>query len=109
VASASDIDTIVSTTFGFRLPFFGPFAIADMAGLDTYVNSFATLEAEFGERLAPPQVLIDLVAAGKHGTKTGSGFLELDPDQREALIAYRNRAYHAMSRLLDELGPSPLG
>jgi 3-hydroxybutyryl-CoA dehydrogenase len=108
VATATDIDTIVSTTFGFRLPFFGPFAIADMAGLDTYVNSFATLEAEFGERLSPPQVLLDLVASGKHGTKTGSGFLDLEPDQREALIAYRNRAYHLMGRLLDELGPSPL-
>jgi 3-hydroxybutyryl-CoA dehydrogenase len=108
VATATDIDTIVSTTFGFRLPFFGPFAIADMAGLDTYVNSFATLQAEFGDRLAPPQVLLDLVAEGKHGTKSGAGFLELEPDQREALIAYRNRAYHLMGRLLDELGPSPL-
>jgi len=27
---------MVRTTFGFRLPFFGPFAIADMAGLDVY-------------------------------------------------------------------------
>ena len=108
VATAEDVDTIVRTTFGYRLPFFGPFAIADMAGLDTYVNSFATLQAEFGDRLAPPQVLLDLVAEGKHGTKTGAGFLELEPDQREALIAYRNRAYHLMGRLLDELGPSPL-
>ena len=53
-------------------------------------------------------MLLDLVAAGKHGTKTGGGFLELDTDRRDALIAYRNKAYHAMSRLLDELGPSPL-
>ena len=36
VASVEAIDTIVRTTFGFRLPFFGPFAIADMAGLDVY-------------------------------------------------------------------------
>jgi 3-hydroxybutyryl-CoA dehydrogenase len=34
IATPEDIDTIVRTTFGFRLPVFGPFAIADMAGLD---------------------------------------------------------------------------
>jgi 3-hydroxybutyryl-CoA dehydrogenase len=108
VASAADVDTIVTSTFGFRLPFFGPFAIADMAGLDVYANGFATLEQAFGERLAAPKVLTDLVAQGRFGVKTGSGFLELEPEKREALIAYRNRAYRAMNDLLQELGPSPL-
>ncbi len=108
VATAADVDTIVTSTFGFRLPFFGPFAIADMAGLDVYADSFTTLERAFGERLAAPKVLTDLVAQGRFGVKTGSGFLELDPEKREALIAYRNRAYRAMNDLLRELGPSPL-
>ena len=36
IASAETVDQIVRTSFGFRLPFFGPFAIADMAGLDVY-------------------------------------------------------------------------
>jgi 3-hydroxybutyryl-CoA dehydrogenase len=98
VATAADVDTIVTSTFGFRLPFFGPFAIADMAGLDVYANGFATLE----------QAFTDLVAQGRFGVKTGSGFLELEPEKREALIAYRNRAYRAMNDLLKELGPSPL-
>jgi 3-hydroxybutyryl-CoA dehydrogenase len=108
VATAADVDTIVTSTFGFRLPFFGPFAIADMAGLDVYADSFKTLEQAFGERLAAPKVLTDLVAQGKIGVKSGSGFLELDPEQREKLIAYRNKAYSAMNDLLRELGPSPL-
>jgi 3-hydroxybutyryl-CoA dehydrogenase len=108
VATATDIDTIVTSTFGFRLPFFGPFAIADMAGLDVYANGFTTLEEAFGERLAAPKVLTDLVAQGRFGIKSGSGFLELDPEKREELIAYRNKAYNAMNALLRELGPSPL-
>ena len=108
VAGADDVDTIVTSTFGFRLPFFGPFAIADMAGLDVYANGFATLEQAFGDRLAAPKVLTDLVAQGRFGVKTGSGFLELEPEKREELIAYRNRAYRAMGDLLRELGPSPL-
>jgi len=108
VAAAEDVDTIVTSTFGFRLPFFGPFAIADMAGLDVYADSFKTLERAFGERLAAPKVLTDLVAQGRFGVKSGSGFLELDPEKREELIAYRNKAYRAMNDLLSELGPSPL-
>ena len=30
--------------FGFRLTFFGPFQIGDMAGFDVYAKVFATLE-----------------------------------------------------------------
>lgn len=108
IATPEDVDTVVSTTFGFRLPFFGPFAIADMAGLDTYARGFTIMEEAFGERMSPPQVLVDLVAQGHHGTKTGRGFYDLDPDKLEELIAYRNRAYVRMQQLLTELGPSPL-
>ncbi|PKQ33850.1 MAG: 3-hydroxyacyl-CoA dehydrogenase, partial [Actinobacteria bacterium HGW-Actinobacteria-11] len=72
VATPEDIDTIVRTTFGFRLPFFGPFAIADMAGLDVYAFCYASLQTEFPERFATPAILEDLVSAGKLGTKSGA-------------------------------------
>ena len=108
VATPEDVDTIVSTTFGFRLPFFGPFAIADMAGLDIYAKGFAVLEGHFGDRMSAPGNLTELVAAGKYGTKTGSGFLELAPEKLAELIDYRNKAYKKMQELLDDLGPSPL-
>ncbi len=107
VASPEDIDTIVRTTFGFRLPFFGPFAIADMAGLDVYAFCYASLQTEFPERFATPQILADLVAAGKLGTKSGAGFLDVPADRTPELVAYRNKAYVAMKRLVDELGPPP--
>ncbi|WP_298806173.1 3-hydroxyacyl-CoA dehydrogenase family protein [uncultured Pseudokineococcus sp.] len=108
VATPQDVDTVVSTTFGFRLPFFGPFAIADMAGLDTYVRGFGTLQEGFGDRLSAPKLLTDVVDAGRHGTKNGGGFYDLGPEQLDELIAYRDRAYHRMQQLLDELGPSPI-
>ena len=34
------------------------------------------LQATLGERFAPPQVLIDKVAAGELGKKTGKGFYD---------------------------------
>lgn len=108
VASPSDIDTIVRTTFGFRLPFFGPFAIADMAGLDVYAFCYASLQTRWPERFATPASLQELVDAGKFGTKTGAGYLDVPAERTPELVAYRNRAYVAMQKLLDELGPAPI-
>jgi len=109
IASAGDVDTIVRSTFGFRLPFFGPFAIADMAGLDVYANCFKTFEDAFGDRMRTPELLEKLVAAGHYGAKTGEGFTgKYAPDQLAKLIAYRNKAYAGMLNLLQELGPAPL-
>ena len=110
VATKEDVDTIVRTTFGFRLGFFGPFAIADQAGLDVYVKGFRTLENEFGERMATPKLLTDNVDAGRHGTKNGKGWTgDFDDETKAAVIAYRNKAYSRMGDLLRELGPAPKG
>lgn len=107
IATAEDVDTIVSSTFGFRTPFFGPFVIADMAGLDIYKSSFDELETHFGARMAPPKMLSDLVAAGKLGTKSGGGFTNLSSEETRDLIAYRNEAYAKLSRLLADLRRPP--
>ena len=108
VATPEDVDVIVRTTFGYRLPFFGPFAIADMAGLDVYRDGFRTLEAHYGERLAVPALLTELVESGRYGVKQGGGFVTPAGDQA-ALVAYRNTAYARLGQLLHELGPAPLG
>jgi 3-hydroxybutyryl-CoA dehydrogenase len=108
IASAEDVDTIVRTTFGFRLPFFGPFAIADMAGLDVYAFCYASLQTRWPERFATPPILESLVADGRLGTKSGAGFLDVPAERIPELVAYRNRAYVAMQRLIDELGPAPI-
>ncbi|ROP63549.1 3-hydroxybutyryl-CoA dehydrogenase [Curtobacterium sp. PhB130] len=108
IATPDDIDTIVRTTFGFRLPFFGPFAIADMAGLDVYAFCFESLQTRWPERFATPSSLQQHVDAGELGTKSGSGYLDVPADRTPELVAYRNRAYVAMQKLLDELGPAPI-
>lgn len=108
IASPDDIDTIVRTTFGFRLPFFGPFAIADMAGLDVYAFCFESLQTRWPERFATPPSLQQHVDVGELGTKSGAGYLDVPADRTPELVAYRNRAYVAMQKLLDELGPAPI-
>ena len=54
LATPEQVDLVVSNAFGFRLALFGPFAIGDMAGLDVYAASYASLEKTYGERLAAP-------------------------------------------------------
>jgi 3-hydroxybutyryl-CoA dehydrogenase len=108
VATPEDVDIIVRTTFGYRLPFFGPFAIADMAGLDVYGDGFRTLQEHYGERLAAPKMLTDLVSAGQYGVKQGGGFVTPAGDQAP-LVAYRNIAYARLGQLLRELGGAPKG
>ncbi|HXD62328.1 MAG TPA: 3-hydroxyacyl-CoA dehydrogenase family protein [Lacisediminihabitans sp.] len=108
IATPEDIDTIVRTTFGFRLPVFGPFAIADMAGLDVYAFCYASLQTRWPERFATPDSLKELVDAGKFGTKSGAGYLDVPVERTAELIAYRNKAYVAIKKLMDELGPAPI-
>ncbi|MFC4243258.1 3-hydroxyacyl-CoA dehydrogenase family protein [Gryllotalpicola reticulitermitis] len=108
VASVEDIDTVVRTTLGFRLPFFGPFAIADMAGLDVYDFCYRSLQSEYPERFATPPLLAAMVAQGKLGTKSGGGFLPVPADRVPELVAYRNKAYARMSAFLAETGPAPV-
>jgi 3-hydroxybutyryl-CoA dehydrogenase len=106
VATAEDVDVVVRTTFGYRLPFFGPFAIADMAGLDIYAAGFGTLAEHYGERFATPAVLTELVAGGHLGVKKDGGFV-IPAGDSAPLVAYRNRAYARLGQLLRELGKAP--
>jgi 3-hydroxybutyryl-CoA dehydrogenase len=77
-----------------------------MAGLDVYSDGFRTLQQHYGERLAAPKMLTDLVSAGQYGVKQGGGFVTPAGDQAP-LVAYRNTAYARLGQLLKELGPAP--
>jgi 3-hydroxybutyryl-CoA dehydrogenase len=107
LATPSQIDTVVSNAFGFRLALFGPFAIGDMAGLDVYAASYESLAAEYGERLAAPERLSKTVEAGNLGIKSGRGFLDIPSEDVPALLAYRDAAYRRLSVLRRELGAAP--
>jgi 3-hydroxybutyryl-CoA dehydrogenase len=109
LASPREVDEVVRSCFGFRLPFFGPFQIADMAGLDVYVSVLETLEAGLGERFQTPGALRELVERGRTGTKSGAGFLEYSHEERERLLLERDRRYAALNELLKRLPPVEAG
>jgi 3-hydroxybutyryl-CoA dehydrogenase len=106
LASPEEVDEVVHSCFGFRLPFFGPFQIADMAGLDVYANVFETLERDLGDRFRVPPALRALVEQGRLGVKSGAGFSTYTPEAREHLLLTRDRYYAALAALLAELRPA---
>ncbi len=70
--TADDIDT--GAKVGLNHPM-GPLELADFIGLDVCLNVMEVLYEGFGqEHFKPPTVLVELVAAGHLGQKTGRGF-----------------------------------
>ncbi|MEO8468962.1 MAG: 3-hydroxyacyl-CoA dehydrogenase NAD-binding domain-containing protein [Chloroflexota bacterium] len=70
--SAADIDT--GAKVGLNHPM-GPLELADFIGLDVCLNVMNVLYEGFGqEHFKPPANLVELVAAGHLGQKTGRGF-----------------------------------
>jgi 3-hydroxybutyryl-CoA dehydrogenase len=75
-ATREDIDA--SIALGLHHPM-GPLKLADLIGLDTVLQIAEVLFEEFGEpAYAPPPRLRRLVAAGRLGRKSGTGFYEYD-------------------------------
>jgi len=77
VASAEDIDRAME--LGYNHPM-GPLRLTDLVGLDVRLGIAEYLAQTLGPRFEPPQLLRDLVAAGKLGKKTGEGFYRWSAD-----------------------------
>lgn len=73
VAAAADIDKAME--LGYRHPM-GPLRLSDLVGLDVRLDIARHLARTLGPRFEPPRILVDLVAEGKLGKKTGHGFYD---------------------------------
>ncbi|HEX6357942.1 3-hydroxyacyl-CoA dehydrogenase family protein [Actinophytocola sp.] len=74
VASPADVDALFRGCLGHRT---GPLATADLIGLDNVADSLRVLRDRTGDDgYEPCALLLDKVAAGDHGRKTGRGFYD---------------------------------
>ena len=71
IAGVRDIDLGMMMGTGM-IP--GPFARADLRGLDEVLSAMETASEEWGEAFEPPLLLRRLVAQGRLGAKSGQGF-----------------------------------
>jgi 3-hydroxybutyryl-CoA dehydrogenase len=87
VATPEDIDTVVRSSFGRRLPVTGLFHTADLAGLDVLLAICRVLFPDLATDGAPGSAMSDLVAAGRLGAKTDAGWFTYAPGEADALRA----------------------
>jgi 3-hydroxybutyryl-CoA dehydrogenase len=74
VATARDID--IAMELGYRHPM-GPLKLTDLVGLDVRLDIARYLHEKLGaEHYRPPRILEQMVAEGRLGRKTGSGFYD---------------------------------
>ncbi|WP_291797292.1 3-hydroxyacyl-CoA dehydrogenase family protein [Brevibacterium sp.] len=100
VASPGVVDEVTRSSFGYRLAAFGPFEVADMAGLDVYRACLATEQEAYGERFASTSLLDEAVVRGHLGLKSGHGLTPLAEKDPAEVARVRNAYFHGLSALL---------
>jgi 3-hydroxybutyryl-CoA dehydrogenase len=104
VCDARTIDTVVRSSFGLRLAAMGPMENADYVGLDLARAVHAYVFPDLETSPEPSPLLDRLIAAGRLGAKSGGGFLDWEPGQREEAAARLEQ--HLKTMLERAAGPS---
>ncbi|MEH3115239.1 3-hydroxyacyl-CoA dehydrogenase family protein [Pedobacter terrae] len=85
VAGVHEIDTVMK--LGMAHPM-GPLQLADFIGLDVCLAILKVLHDGFGNpKYAPCPLLVNMVAAGKKGAKTGEGFYKYTAGSKDIVVA----------------------
>ena len=85
VAGVEEIDTVMK--LGMAHPM-GPLQLADFIGLDVCLAILRVLHEGFGNpKYAPCPLLVNMVAAGKKGIKSGEGFYSWTHGTKDLIIA----------------------
>ena len=86
-AGVYEIDTVMK--LGMAHPM-GPLQLADFIGLDICLSILNVLYTGFGNpKYAPCPLLVNMVAAGHLGVKTGQGFYSYTQGSKELIVAER--------------------
>lgn len=99
VADAEDIDTAITAGPGFRWAFTGPIEIADFGGLDTWQRVFDNVSPVLDQSKEAPDLIRDLVAEGKLGTKSGEGIFTYEESTVSQKINERDRNFIKLGKL----------
>jgi 3-hydroxybutyryl-CoA dehydrogenase len=85
VAGVEEIDTVMK--LGMAHPM-GPLQLADFVGLDVCLAILRVLYDGFGnQKFAPCPLLVNMVAAGHLGVKSGNGFYKYTTGNKELVVA----------------------
>jgi len=87
VAGVAEIDTVMK--LGMAHPM-GPLQLADFIGLDVCLSILRVLQDGFGNpKYAPCPLLVNMVTAGRLGVKSGEGFYQYTPGNKDLVVSPR--------------------
>jgi len=87
VAGVEAIDTVMK--LGMAHPM-GPLQLADFIGLDVCLSILQVLHHGFGNpKYAPCPLLVNMVTAGNLGVKSGEGFYQYTPGNKNLIVSAR--------------------
>ena len=107
VASAEDIDTVLTEGPGARWPFLGPVEMIDLGGLDVWRRVIDNLAPGLCREEGAPAILRERVERGDLGAKSGAGFHDYADGKAEARIRHRDRALVRLAELKRRLDEPP--
>jgi 3-hydroxybutyryl-CoA dehydrogenase len=85
VAGVEEIDTVMK--LGMAHPM-GPLQLADFIGLDVCLSILRVMHEGFGNpKYAPCPLLVNMVAAGKLGAKSGEGFYLYSAESKDLVVS----------------------
>ncbi|MBK5285552.1 MAG: 3-hydroxybutyryl-CoA dehydrogenase, partial [Bacteroidia bacterium] len=85
VTGVSEIDTVIK--LGMSHPM-GPLQLADFIGLDVCLSIMRVLQEGFGTpKYEPCPLLVNMVAAGNLGVKSGKGFYQYTAGSKDLVVA----------------------
>lgn len=99
-ASFQDVDTVLKAGMGLRYAALGPFGVADFGGLDVFEHISSYLNEDLSDARDCSPLLKELVAQGKLGVKSGSGFYDYSGDKAAEAIRERDRLYIELAKVL---------
>ena len=91
VTTAEDLDLAAKASYGFRLARLGPLEIHDLNGLDTVLRSGEKTRKSICNATDPSAFLVEKVAKGELGVKTGKGWHDYTGRSREEILEQSNR------------------
>lgn len=90
VATPEEVDQVMTASLGRRYATVGPFATADLGGLDTFLAISRQLMPQLVADNGPLSLMETIVAHGDYGAKTGHGFLAWPPERKAEVQRLRD-------------------
>lgn len=105
IMTPEDVDRTVRFGVGLRYPCLGPFATADLGGLDVFLEISEYLFADLSTMTRPPDFFEELVRQGSLGLKAGRGFFAYEDGRRDEVVRARDEYLLRQMRLTSDAKP----